>query len=359
MKIRSGAALCGLTAFASLAHAASYTYVGQPYSTEIAFLKTYTAPCTAGACANYTPDMRVTGALTTANPLPSNRTNMDITALITGYSFSDGIHTYASTDPQTAGVRPFMASTDAGGNIIALATVLGRWQTPAPHANGSRLDYMELGGYNAGLNLHYDMGNTNAVCTAYTAAGDTCTNATTDSNSSLGASSPLGAWSSAVAVVEYYNPDLDNYFITADPNEQAFVDTGGVGRWQRTGNAFRAGGTGPVCRFYGNGNINPATGAIYGPNSHFYTADPAECAGLKTQYVANAKSWKFESNDFLITPATNAACPPGLAPVYRAYNNGFARNIDSDHRITSNAASIQAVVVRGWADEGIVMCAPQ
>src|SRR5450756_2584851 len=97
------------------------------------------------------------------------------------------------------------------------------------------------------------------------------------------------------AVIEFYNPDLNNYFITAEPAEQAMVDTGAVGRWQRTGNAFATGGPNQVCRFYGNANINPATGTFYGPNSHFYTADPAECAGLKGIYTPTAKSWKFES----------------------------------------------------------------
>ena len=67
------------------------------------------------------------------------------------------------------------------------------------------------------------------------------------------------AFSAHAAVVEYFDPDLDNYFITADPTEQAFVDTGAVGRWQRTGNAFLAGGPNQVCRFYGNSAINPAT----------------------------------------------------------------------------------------------------
>jgi hypothetical protein len=142
------------------------------------------------------------------------------------------------------------------------------------------------------------------------------------------------------AVIEFYNPDLNNYFITADPVEQAFVDSGAVGRWQRTGNSFAAGGPREVCRFYGNGSINPATGTFYGPNSHFYTADLDECAQLKTLYSPTAKSWKFESNDFLTTPAANGTCPAGLSPVYRAYNNGFTRGIDSNHRITSNHAPI-------------------
>src|SRR5438034_5069161 len=97
-----------------------------------------------------------------------------------------------------------------------------------------------------------------------------------------GLATPVAA--APISVVEYFNPDLNNYFITADPVEQAFVDTGAVGRWQRTGNTFATGGPSQVCRFGGNGNINPATGTFYGPNSHFYTADAAECAGLKAIY---------------------------------------------------------------------------
>ena len=150
------------------------------------------------------------------------------------------------------------------------------------------------------------------------------------------------------AVIEFYNPDLNNYFITAEPAEQAMVDTGAVGRWQRTGNAFATGGPNQVCRFYGNS---------FGPNSHFYTANPAECAYLKSIYTPSAKSWKFESNDFLTTPAVNGTCPAGLVPVYRAYNNGFP-TIDSNHRITSNYAAYLQTVAAGSIGEGVVMCAP-
>ena len=160
-------------------------------------------------------------------------------------------------------------------------------------------------------------------------------------------------------VVEYRHAGLDNYFITADPTEQAAVDAGAAGAFQRTGNTFQAGGPNQVCRFYGNTNINPATGTIYGPNSHFYTASPVECASLKAQFTPNAKSWKFESNDFLTTPAVNGACPANLVPVYRAYNNGFARGIDSNHRITSNQAAYLQTVAGGWIGEGVVMCATQ
>ncbi|MFA7242896.1 MAG: hypothetical protein WC091_22550, partial [Sulfuricellaceae bacterium] len=151
----------------------------------------------------------------------------------------------------------------------------------------------------------------------------------------------------SATAVEYYNPDLDHYFITADSAEQTFVDGGSVGRWQRTGTTFPTGGNNQVCRFYGS---------ALGPNSHFYTADSLECSQLKSAYNPAAKSWKFESYDFSINSPVNGACAAEQAPVYRAYNNGFARDVDSNHRITPNLTDIQQVVAKGWSNEGIVMC---
>ncbi|MDP2829979.1 MAG: hypothetical protein Q8O37_15415 [Sulfuricellaceae bacterium] len=154
--------------------------------------------------------------------------------------------------------------------------------------------------------------------------------------------------------VEFYNTNLGHYFITADANEAAQIDNGSAGQgWSRTGNSFRSGGNTSVCRFYGSQSP--------GPNSHFYTVDASECAGLQQLQAstpATEKRWNFESLDFISTPATNGACPGGTVPVYRAYNNGFARGVDSNHRITSNPTAIQEVVTRGWSNEGVVMCAP-
>lgn len=159
-------------------------------------------------------------------------------------------------------------------------------------------------------------------------------------------------------VVEYRN-DLDftppevRFFITADPVEQAAVDGGGVGHWVRTGNSFKSGGDTQVCRFYGS--VSP------GPNSHFYTADANECEGLKSLPPSDeltVPAWHFESRDFVTSVPVNGMCAAGLTPVYRAYNNGFARGVDSNHRLTSNFAAIAEVVAKGWVSEGVVMCAP-
>jgi serine protease len=155
-------------------------------------------------------------------------------------------------------------------------------------------------------------------------------------------------------VIEFYNAGLDTYFITANVAEAASIDNGGSGPgWVRTGQTFNAGGAAQVCRFYGS--VTP------GPNSHFYTIDTNECSRLKqlqALVVPTDKRWNFESLDFASTAAVNGGCATGLNAVYRAYNNGFARGIDSNHRITTSQAAIAEVVARGWISEGVVMCAP-
>ena len=156
-------------------------------------------------------------------------------------------------------------------------------------------------------------------------------------------------------IVEFYNTELDHFFITANAGEAAAIDNGSAGPgWERTGLRFMAGGSTAVCRFYGS--LSP------GPNSHFYTVDPAECSFLRQLQAstpATQKRWNFESLDFVSTPSANGTCPAGTTPVYRAYNNGFARGVDSNHRITTVPAALPELVKRGWNDEGVVMCAPQ
>lgn len=156
----------------------------------------------------------------------------------------------------------------------------------------------------------------------------------------------------ARTVIEFYNSILDNYFITSDADEAAAIDRGSAGPgWTRTGDTFNEGGLVGVCRFYGS--LSP------GPNSHFYTASAAECAGLRQLQAVTPpteKRWNFESLDFFAGLPGASGCAAGYVPVYRAYNNGFARGVDSNHRITASPAGIQAVVSRGWINEGVVMC---
>jgi uncharacterized protein (DUF1800 family) len=152
--------------------------------------------------------------------------------------------------------------------------------------------------------------------------------------------------------VEYYHPVLRHYFVTASPGEMSFVESGGAGReWAATGGRFGvyasasdAPGLSPVCRFYGTPGV--------GPNSHFYTADPAECDFVKT-----LPGWTFEAIAFYVPRPDAGACGAGTTPVFRTYNNGASRN-DSNHRFTVDPTVRARMVSAGSADEGVVMCAP-
>jgi hypothetical protein len=156
-------------------------------------------------------------------------------------------------------------------------------------------------------------------------------------------------------IVEFYNGELDHYFVTGNADEAAAIDRGDEGPgWSRTGLLFKAGGAVPVCRFYGS--VSP------GPNSHFYTAQAAECNALKSLQAAtpgDVPRWNYEGIAFGMTLPVNGLCPLLTVPVYRAYNNGFALGKDSNHRLTTSANALQEVVARGWKYEGIAMCAPE
>jgi carboxyl-terminal processing protease len=173
----------------------------------------------------------------------------------------------------------------------------------------------------------------------------------------------------AQTVVEYVNT-LDfplspggQFFYSADPGEQVFVDSGGAGRFKRTGNAFLAGGATPLCRFYGS--VTP------GPNSHFYTVDAGECNALKAAQItpkpATIQQWNYEGNGFNgtapgLTASGKPTCPIGTTPVYRAYNGAFRNGVknpwDSNHRYATNKGEIDFMVSsQNWNDEGLSFCA--
>src|SRR5204862_6146054 len=113
-----------------------------------------------------------------------------------------------------------------------------------------------------------------------------------------------------VPVVEYFHAGFGHYFITADPEEVAGLDAGAYGgAFVRTGRQFNAwnapsAGTMPVCRFF--------TVAFAPKSSHFYTADAAECDGVKLN-----PSWQYEKIAFYIGVPAAGACAAGTVPVYR------------------------------------------
>ena len=144
--------------------------------------------------------------------------------------------------------------------------------------------------------------------------------------------------------VEFFDSQLKHFFVTASTAEIAALDAGAFGgAWQRTGQTFKVGGSTAVCRFYG---MPPR-----GPDSHFFTADPAECSFVMAQF----SGWTFEGHAFAVTPAVGGQCPLGLLPVNRFFNNP-ATAAAINHRFTVTQQAFDQTVAMEWINEGVVMC---
>ena len=178
---------------------------------------------------------------------------------------------------------------------------------------------------------------------------------------------PVLAAEPETEAVEFYNSTLGHYFITATASEAKLVDDGAAGPgWVRTGRSFAAwldpanapSNAAGVCRFY-------STGA----NSHFYTADAAECEHLKELEAAEREharptgapilGWRYEGIGFRIESPASGSCPAGTTAVARVYNDGFARGKDSNHRLLTDYDLYVQMIGQGWIGEGVAMCGPQ
>ncbi|HEY8242582.1 MAG TPA: c-type cytochrome [Casimicrobiaceae bacterium] len=161
-----------------------------------------------------------------------------------------------------------------------------------------------------------------------------------------------GAISTVTPVVEYYNAGFGHYFMTADDDEITGLDAGAFDfAFLRTGREFDAysspvAGTVPVCRFF------TTPGTFGTKSSHFYTANGAECEGLKLN-----PAWVYEKIAFYARVPTNGACGAGTRPIYRMYNNG--QTGAPNHRFTSDFPTYQTfTTAQNWSPEGVAFCAP-
>jgi len=144
--------LLAFVAFPAVA-GSTYIFTSPNYSSVIPF----TAPCTMGVCANYTTSMHPAGSFTTASPLPANLVGAVLTNGIISFVFTDGINTYASSDPNSLLVG-LTVSTDASGVPIPTSTSIRLEQTTAL----GRLNELFVGSSQSSINnelcLHRALG---------------------------------------------------------------------------------------------------------------------------------------------------------------------------------------------------------
>ncbi|HZQ62925.1 MAG TPA: sialidase family protein [Casimicrobiaceae bacterium] len=176
----------------------------------------------------------------------------------------------------------------------------------------------------------------------------------------------LGATASVpplpVTAVEFYNPQLDHYFVSALAADIDALDTGRIPGWYRTGQTFRVypsaaaagGAASPVCRFY----IPPQHG-----DSHFLSAAPAECSAIAQRIGVdpNYSGYILESPAVfyvLLPDPVTGTCSTGSVPVYRLWNG----RADSNHRYVIDPAIKAQMMALGYVPEGygpdrVAMCA--
>jgi predicted dienelactone hydrolase len=159
---------------------------------------------------------------------------------------------------------------------------------------------------------------------------------------------PLPPAPGEAIAVEYYNASLDHYFMTSLDNEVAILDAGiAIPGWRRTGYMFKvyglAGTAGtPACRFFGKPGV--------GPDSHFFTILPNECADVQRNPL-----WLFEGYVFRTEgPDASGSCAADRVPVVRMYNNG--KGGQANHRYLTSHGETVAMLMQGWIVEGTVFC---
>jgi hypothetical protein len=123
-----------------------------------------------------------------------------------------------------------------------------------------------------------------------------------------------GARAETVRGVQYFHPEFEHYFMTADAAEIAALDAGVHAGWFRTGTFYQvasasAPGLAPVCRFFST---------LGGKATHFFTAFPHEC-----ELVKSNPDWLYEGVVFhTLLPDGQGMCPEGTRRIHRLYNDG-------------------------------------
>ncbi len=162
---------------------------------------------------------------------------------------------------------------------------------------------------------------------------------------------PLPTQQGEAWALEFYNPPLDRYFLTADPRLISTYYDGGAGSgWELTDGAFKVttplGFTTnlrPVCRF------DAFPGAA--PPSQYLTIDAQECAALQ-----RTPGWSFAGVPFYGYPVlAGGLCAEGQLELMRAYN-GKAAQGNANYRLSTSDSVMREMLRKDWNLEGTTMC---
>ena len=108
----------------------------------------------------HTTDMRVTGAFVTSHPIPADSDNLNISGIMTSWSFNDGVQTINSSNGVIHPFSPLVVSTDELGDITAIS--IEAFVAPIATAVGDTDDYILITPYRS------DLADIGAVCSDLT-----------------------------------------------------------------------------------------------------------------------------------------------------------------------------------------------
>ena len=192
---------------------------------------------------------------------------------------------------------------------------------------------------------------------------------------SLQLASPAGAFllfggepASITPVIEYYNEELGEYFVTASYDEIVALDAGAAPAWMRTRDfAFYTVDSGASAQVMpgGRGTASPVCRYFIPPASHFLSASAEECKVIGERIPSAVLETEAAFYAWLADDA--GECPRlvtqvdgfSFAAVYRLWDSRQG----SAHRLTTSKAERDAMVAGGWISEGsgvdgVAMCVP-
>jgi hypothetical protein len=179
----------------------------------------------------------------------------------------------------------------------------------------------------------------------------------------------------ARVMTEFYNPAFDIWFFTSRPDEKALLAQYPL-LYQTTGKTFTiAAASGPnlkpIYRYY-----IPFSARNGARGFHFYTLieeersliaqyNPVEKGGTENPSCYEKKARitycdeGIDGYGYLPTSGMGtleAVCPAGSIPVYRAFRGAPRFPDDGNHRFSTDIATYNDMVGRGWSGEGIRFC---
>lgn len=161
-----------------------------------------------------------------------------------------------------------------------------------------------------------------------------------------------------IHAIEYFNAQLNHYFVSDLAPDIDALDSGRLPGWARTTLGFDVFPS-PTA----SANVNPVCRILIPPpaDSHFFSASPEECAATLVKFPSLLQESPHVFHVALpATEGPNAgACRVGTVPVYRVYNN----RADGNHRYTTSRVVRDQMVAAGGIAEGygadqVIMCAP-